>query len=413
VNRLAKLRERISNTPGLARDTIAVLVCLAVAGACGAYILGHQDWTPPWEDTFTFSAELDKAPAVRPESLQEVRIAGVKVGRITGAEPTDSGIARITMSIDPDQTVYENARVVVRTKSPLNVMYVTLDPGGPPAAPLEDGATLPMTQTARAIQPNEILDHLDSSARQGLTSLLNELDVALAGDPTDLGRSLEDTSAAMVSFQPVLDELETRRENLRNVVTAFSDIAAATGRDGERIATLTEATYDTLGALSARDEALAATLDELPGFTSQLDGSMRSVRRLTSVLNPTLDSLHDASDELPGSLHDLTGTVAAIRGFVRGAKPVIAKAQPILRDARPFVIDAHSALDALEPSVGYLPSATEQIVPWMEDLAAFVYQTSSAFSLYDANGGMGRANLNLDLTNPAGGLQPEGVPGED
>jgi len=413
VNRLAKLRERIRNTPGLARDTIAVIACLAVAGACGFYILGHQDWNPPWEDTFTFSAEIDKAPAVRPESLQEVRIAGVKVGRITGAEPTDSGIARITMSIDPDQTVYENARVIVRTKSPLNVMYVTLDPGGPPAQPLEDGATLPMTQTARAIQPNEILDHLDVSARQGLTSMLNELDVAMASDPTNLGRSLKDTSAAMASFQPVLDELETRRENLRNLVTAFSDIAAATGRDGERIATLTEATYDTLGAISARDEALAATLDELPGFTQQLDGSMRSVRRLTSELNPTLDSLHDASDELPGALHDLTGTVAAIRRFVRGAKPVIAKAEPILRDARPLVIDAHSALDALEPSVSYLPSATRQIVPWMEDLAAFVYQTSSAFSLYDANGGMGRANVNLDLTNPAGGLQPEGIPGED
>jgi len=413
VNRLAKLRERIRNTPGLARDTIAVIACLAVAGACGFYILGHQDWNPPWEDTFTFSAELDKAPAVRPESLQEVRIAGVKVGRITGAEPTDSGIARITMSIDPDQTVYENARVIVRTKSPLNVMYVTLDPGGPPAQPLEDGATLPMTQTARAIQPNEILDHLDVSARQGLTSMLNELDVAMASDPTNLGRSLKDTSAAMASFQPVLDELETRRENLRNLVTAFSDIAAATGRDGERIATLTEATYDTLGAISARDDALAATLDELPGFTQQLDGSMRSVRKLTSELNPTLDSLHDASDELPGALHDLTGTVAAIRSFVRGAKPVIAKAEPILRDARPLVIDAHSALDALEPSVSYLPSATRQIVPWMEDLAAFVYQTSSAFSLYDANGGMGRANVNLDLTNPAGGLQPEGIPGED
>lgn len=413
MNRIAKLRERISNTPGLARDTVSVIVCLVVAGACGLYIVGHQDWTPPWEETFTFSAEIDKAPAVRPESLQEVRIAGVKVGRITEAEPTDSGIARITMSIDPDQTVYENARVIVRTKSPLNVMYVTLDPGGPPADPLDDGATLPMTQTARAIQPNEILDHLDASAREGLTSLLNELDVAMAEDPTNLGHSLEDTSAAMASFQPVLDELETRRENLRNLVSAFSAIANASGRDGERIATLTEATYQTLGALAARDAELAATLDQLPGFTDQLAGSMRSVRQLTSELNPTLDGLQDASGELPGALDDLTGTVAAIREFVRGAKPVVAKAEPILQDARPLVVDAHQALDALAPSVGYLPSATQQIVRWMEDLAAFVYQTSSAFSLYDANGGMGRANVNLDLTNPSGGLQPEGIPGED
>lgn len=413
MNRFAKIKERIRNTPGLARDTAALAMCILLATACGSYILSHQDWNPPWTDQFTFSAELDKAPAVRPESLQEVRIAGVKVGRITAAEPTDSGIARITMSIDPDQTVYENARLVVRTKSPLNVMYVTLDPGGAPAEPLEEGGVLPMTQTARAIQPNEILDHLDASARKGLTSMLTQLDVAMAGDPTNLGRSLEDTSAAMASFQPVLDELETRRENLRNLVTAFSDIAGATGKDRERVAALTQATYDTLGAIAARDRHLAAALDELPGFTDQLGGSMRSVKRLTAVLNPTLDSLSDASEELPGAVDDLTGTVAAIRQFVRGAKPVIAKAEPLLRDARPLVIDARTTLTELQPSLSYLPAATRQIVPWMEDLAAFVYQTSSAFSLFDANGGMGRANVNLDLTNPAGGLQDEGIPGVD
>ena len=45
----------------------------------------------------------------------------------------------------------------------------------------------------------------------------------------------------------------------------------------------------------------------------------------------------------------------------------------------------------------------------MDDLAAFTYQTSSSFSLYDANGGMGRANLHVDLTNPTGGLADEGV----
>jgi phospholipid/cholesterol/gamma-HCH transport system substrate-binding protein len=411
MTRLSILAERMRNTPGLLRDSVALAVCIALAVVCSGYILAHQSWVAPWTDRYAFSAELDKAPAVRPESLQEVRIAGVSVGRITGAEPTDSGIAKITMSIDPDQTVYENARVMVRTKSPLNVMYVTLDPGGPPAAPLEEGGTIPMSQTARAVQPSEILDKLDERARFGLTSILNELDVAMASGPKNLGRSLTSTRDAMESFQPVLDQLELRRDNLRRLVTSFSEIATAAGHDGERLAELTQASHEALAAIAGRDDELAATLAELPGFTSELRDSMTSVDALSTELDPTLQELTRASEELPGALTDLTGTVGAIRQFVKGARPVVDQAQPILRDLRPFVGDARSALTDVRPTAGYLPSATERIVPWMEDLAAFVYQTSSAFSLFDANGGLGRANLNLDLTNPTGGLQGEGIPG--
>jgi len=41
-------------------------------------------------------------------------------------------------------------------------------------------------------------------------------------------------------------------------------------------------------------------------------------------------------------------------------------------------------------------------VPWLDDLSAFVYQTSSAFSLADVNGGLGRAQVNLKVDDPKG-----------
>lgn len=411
MSRLATAVGRMRNTPGLFRDVVSLTVCVVLGVACSGYILSHQQWQPPWHDSFEFSAEFDKAPAVRPESLQEVRIAGVQVGRISAAEPTDEGRAKVSFRIDGEHEVYQNARIVLRTKSPLNVMYATLDPGGPPAAPLEEGATIPITQTDRAIQSNEILDRLDTKARFGLTSLLNELDVAMASAPVNLGTSLTSTVGAMESFQPVLDELETRRANLRRLVTAFAGISQAIGDDDERLAVMTDATHRALRAVASRDTQLAAALAELPGFTGKLRDSMGSVDRLSGELDPTLRELTKASDELPDAIEDLTGTVGAIREFVDGAAPVVDRAGPIVRDLRPFVTDARAALQRLAPVAGYLPSATQRIVPWMEDLAAFVYQTSSSFSLYDANGGLGRANVNLDLTNPSGGLQDEGIPG--
>ncbi|GAB3077951.1 MlaD family protein [Nocardioides zeae] len=410
MSRITTAVERIRTTPGLLRDLSAVLVCLVLGISCGVYILAGQSWEKPWEERFTFAADFDKAPAVRPESLQEVRIAGVQVGRITDAEPTEAGTARVTMSIDPDQTVYENARVVIRTKSPLNVMYVTLDPGGPPAAPLERGAVIPVQQTDRAIQPNELLDNLDSRTRSALTSLLEEADVALTDAAVDLGPGLDATRGAMTSFQPVLELLDERREHLASIVSSFAVIAETAGEDDERLASLVASLDDTLAALAARDTELAASLASLPGFTESLGSSMTTVQTLTASLDPTLDDVVAAAAALPQATRELTGTVAAIRRFVAGAAPVIDKAGPVVADLRPVVPQLAAAATSLDTSVTrFLPSATERIVPWMDDLAAFVYQTSSSFSLYDANGGLGRANVTVDLTNPTGGLGDEGI----
>lgn len=406
---LATVGQRIKNTPGLLRDTSTLAVSVVLGLICAGYILSHQSWKAPWTDDFTFAAEFDRAPSVRPESLQEVRIAGVKVGRITDAKPTGNGLAKVTMSIDPDQRLYKNARVVIRTKSPLNVMYVTVDPGDSSAGRLPENAVIPVGQTDQAVQPSEILDKLDDRARAGLTSLLNETDVALAAGPGNLGDGLKSTGGAMRSWQPVLDEIALRRENLRNLVSALSGIAQAVGKDDERTADLTQAAQQTLAALASRDDELSAALDQLPGFTSEVQDSMKSVQTLTSQLDPTLRNLTKASGDLPDALKDLDGTVKAVRQFVNGAKPVIAKARPLLADLRPLAANLDDALADLRPVTADLPSATKRIVPWMEDLAAFVYQTSSSFSLYDANGGLGRANVNVDLTNPLGGLKDMGI----
>jgi phospholipid/cholesterol/gamma-HCH transport system substrate-binding protein len=407
--KLQTVTQRVKNTPGLLRDTSTLAISVVLGLICAGYILSHQSWSAPWQDDFTFAAEFDKAPAIRPESLQEVRIAGVKVGRITEAEPTGDGLARVTMSIDPDQRIYKNAHVVIRTKSPLNVMYVTVDPGDASAGELPEDAVIPIDQTDRAVQPNEVLDKLDDRARAGLTSLLNESDVALAAGPRNLGKGLRSTGGAMRSWQPVLDEIALRRENLSNLVSAMAGIANAVGEDDQRTADLTQAAQQTLGALAVRDDDLAASLRQLPGFADDVRDSMSSVETLTTQLDPTLRNLTKASEELPPALDDLDGSVRAIRQFVNGAKPVIKKARPLLADLRPLAVNLDNALGALRPVAADLPSATKRIVPWMEDLAAFVYQTSSSFSLYDANGGLGRANVNVDITNPLGGLKDMGI----
>lgn len=404
---VGRIWERIRNVPELGRSTAALAVLVAVALSCLGYIFTEYGWQPPWQDPYTVSAEFETVPGVRPESRQEVRIAGVTVGKIESAEPLPNGNARLEMSLEPGHTVYSNARAVLSSKAPINVMYIELDPGGPPGKPLPDGGTIPMSQTERPVQPYEVLNKLDERSRSALTSLINQADAAMADAPEQLPAGLNATRSAMSTFRPVLEQLQARRENIQHLVTSLAQISAAVGADDKRLASLAFSMERSLSVLAHRDKELGATLAQVPGFTQDLKLAMHSTSGLTKQLNPTLDGLHAASDRLPRALSRLSKTVDSAGELVDAARPVVRKAKPLVADLRPFATDVNHALADLAPVTAHLPSATQRIVPWMNDLAAFVYQTSSSFSISDTNGGMGRANFTFDVTNPTGGMAPE------
>lgn len=403
---MRKLRltwQRMRSVPGLKRDlallTVVVLVGVAVTG----YLLSKYHQVLPWSDRYEFAAEFDMAPAIQLASNQEVRIAGVPVGRIADAEPTDDGKARLKFSLEPGHQVFDNARLVVRSKSPLNVIYVALDPGGAPGKPLPDGGVIPDSQTERVLQPFELVDQLDSRAQAALSSLVEEADVALADAPRDLPGGLRATDATMASFRPVVEQLQKRRESLRRIVTSVARVSAAAGTDDKRLATLAASLEQTLSVIATRDKELGATLAELPGMTKVLRESMASTRELTDELTPALEQVHAATGKLPPALARLAETVDEAGSLVRAARPVVAKGKPVVADLRPLAGDLNGALGDLRPVVRTLPSATKRIVPWLDDLGAFVYQTSSSFSLADVNGGLGRAQVVFRVDNPTGG----------
>jgi phospholipid/cholesterol/gamma-HCH transport system substrate-binding protein len=96
--------------------------------------------------------------------------------------------------------------------------------------------------------------------------------------------------------------------------------------------------------------------------------------------------LHEASGALPGSLSNLQDTVDKLGDTVDAAKPFLDAARPVLRDLRPFVGDLRGALDDLEPTTHRLDTVTDQLIPYLPDLKAFMANTASVTSVRDANG---------------------------
>lgn len=399
---LRRTWERVRTVPGLGRDLAALAVVGTLGVGSGVYMLAHYGIRPPWQRQYVFSAYFTAAPGVTATNHQQVQIAGVPAGTITGAAPAPNGQAKLTLSLNPGTTVYRNARLVLDTQNPLNQMYVELDPGGPPAKALPAGGSLPVTQTQRPVQSYETLDHLNARTQAAITYLLNASDSALSDAPADLPADLQGLNQGAATYQPVLTALAARRQKIAALVTDLSEIASAAGDNDTRLTSLVNALQRTLGVLASRQSDLKAILADLPGFTSKLNAATHGVGQLAGQLNPTLQDLHDASGSLPPALRQFDTTVGQLGQTVDAAGPVVTRARPVVSELRPVAGDVNSSLTSLEPVTSHLGYVTVKAVPWMNDLAAFMYNDASMFSNYDVNGGVARGHLVNDPTDPTG-----------
>lgn len=389
--RAARTWQRIRTEPRLGRNVLMLVILVVLAGVSGVIILGHQgsgltNW--PWNNRFTFTAVFSDAAGVTPGQGQEVRMAGVQVGAIESASLTPDGKAALRLGIDPKYQIYGNATLVLRPKSPLNEMYIEVNPGGPPGMPLAAGGTIPVGQTDSPVTIDQVTQHLDQNTLQALTALIDEADVALTHAPASLASGLSATDQVARDLRPVAAALQQRRNTLAQLVSELSTISGTVGNNDQRLAQLATALQQTLQALGDQRSPLNSTLLQLPDLTNQLKQATDSVQALSGQLNPTLDDLRTATGTLPAALAQLNSTVATANTVIDKANPVVTAAGPVVTDLRPLVANLNAALPALRDISVVLNPLTAAVVPGLPDVNGFFYNTAAVTSLRDANGGL-------------------------
>lgn len=398
TSRLRVLWQRIRTEPRLGRNLLVLALILAMGLGAGGYILNNQGagvlaW--PWEDRLHFSAEFVEAPAIAPGQGHEVRIAGVPAGAIEAAEVTDDGAAEVELSVDREYTIYDNAQLVLRPKSPLNEMYVAIDPGGPPGEELTDGDTLSTENTKRPIQFDEVLGHLDDNTRDALATLIVETDTALASAPEELAGGLSASEQVLEELRPVVEALREREETLAELISALSTVSETVGGNDERLIAIADTLEQTLRSLGEQEGPLDESLRQLPGVTDSLTEAMGSVEQLSGELDPALRNVHDAAEPLQAALDDLDPALERADGVLERAAPVVERADPVVEDLRPAVENVRDALPDVNQITEHLDPVTADLMPYLEDLNAFVYNTNSVASVHDGSGPIVRGELQL------------------
>ena len=322
--------------PGRHRLPNAVFgLIIAVAIGIGTYFVFFG---VPIGGGFEVSAVVRNAPEVQPGS--KVRIAGVNVGKVAGTEPGPGTFATINFELDdPGLPLHRDATLKIRPRTFLEGgMFLDLKPGTPEEPVLDEGSTIPVSNTSVAVYLGHATADLRLATRTNLRHLFNAVAESLEGGSVE----------ALHDAQPY-------------VAPAFRAIAQfAEAAQGEKYGDLSagiEAAGVTSAALASRDAQLA---ELLTGFN-------RTVRALGSrgqELGQSLEELDGLLAEARPALADLNEFFPRARIFAAELRPSIRAAPETLRLALPFL---DQALGLLSPPE--LPALLVQADPAIRSLA--------------------------------------------
>ena len=395
-----------------ARDFAAVIGLVLIATVVTLVILTQQrlsfpDWVPGLgEDRFELKAEFSSAQAVVPGQGQTVNIAGIKVGDVSEVELED-GVAVVTMEVDNKYVplIHRDATMLLRPKTGLQDMTIELDPGEGSGG-VEEGETIPLSQTQPTVNTDQILASLDGDTRAFLTLLLQ-------GGAEGLGGRGRQLSAALKRFEPtgrdlakISSALKTRRANLRQVIHTFRLVSEELGNSDTRLADFVSSSNAALAAFAREEASIRESLQELPSALRETDAALESSDTLAQVLGPAANDLRPAARALAPALRQAQPFFretkdpirTQIRPFARDVQPAVGKlvrASNSLREATPPLKNTFSNLNGLLNALAYNPpgSAEEGYLFWVSWLN---HNGNAIFFTQDGEGALRHGIVLLD-----------------
>ncbi len=335
-------------------DFIAIVALLVIGVAVTGAVLSQQQYPyPDWipflgKDRFELKARFTTAQAVTPGQGQTVNIAGVEAGDVTKVE-LDNGEAVVTMSVDDKykSLIHDDATIVMRPRTGLQDITLEMDPGTK-GKPVEDGTTLPVSQTQPNVQPDQILATLDGDT-QGYLRLL------LQGGAQGLGGHGKELSAGLRRFEPFTRDvakinklLAKRRESIRGSIHNFRLVAEELGHNDKQVAEWVDASNAALRGFANQEASIRETLREAPSALGATQRALRSSNRFSLAAAP--------------SLRAQTSVARTLGPALKASRPFFRKTTgPIKKQIRPFTRKVQKPFRHLQQAANPLAATTKNL----------------------------------------------------
>ena len=280
----------------LRRSIVAETPLLVKLGLYGAACFVVFLWLVSAVGNVDFFAERDDYEAVLDDATglienDEVRIAGVESGRVTGID-VERGQAVVSFSLDDDIEISDTSQVGVRWRNVLGQKYLYVYPGEG-GETLEPGEQLPIEQAVPSADVGELLNALGP--------------VLTAIDPED----------ANAFVQAVSEGVSGNESQVRQLLTDAATVAETVGATDAEVGRIISNLDQLLGALAERDEALDSTITDLStlstGLAERNDVLEDVVVQFSQVQTQLNALLRENRGDLDGTIADLATIASVVR----------------------------------------------------------------------------------------------------
>ncbi len=238
----------------------------------------------------------------------EVRIAGVRVGKVTGVELAGDKV-RVQFRIKTDSRFGPQTHAEIKVKTLLGAMFLALQPRGP--GQLSEGATIPASRTRAAYDVVDAFTGLADRAGQidveQLGRALDTVAEATADTPEELRVALSGLSSLSANLAARDAQLNALLGNLRKV----SGVLASRDQD---IVALMKDSDTLLRALVARRDAVHRLLASTSRLSTELTATVQQTR---ADLTPALTNLKGVVDLLLKNQSELDSSLRLLAPFYR------------------------------------------------------------------------------------------------
>ena len=253
-------------------------------------------------NTYKLTAEFaDAAGLIRDN---EVRVAGIKVGRVTNVELARDRVI-VTLAITKGTEIPKEATAEISLKTILGTKFVVID-ATKPGALLKNGDKIPLAQTSIPFEIYQVAN----SAVDLLTDVdgkqLNEAFQALADVTADPNRNLART---LDGAAKVLGTLGGKRDAVDTLIKKGEQVLAALDESTPDIVKIIEHSNVVMEVLARRRSTVHALLRNTNRRAQQLGTLLRDKR---PELDTILEDLHATLKIVDASLGELQKALAIV-----------------------------------------------------------------------------------------------------
>jgi virulence factor Mce-like protein len=328
--------------PNRKRLVTIAAVALAIALVAGAVFLVRQTFFGPK----TITAYFPTATAIYPGD--EIRVSGVKVGKIDSIEPEGTQ-TKMILKVDNDVPVPAGAKAVIVAQNLVAARYVQLTPayrsGDGPT--MGDGGVIPSERTAVPVEWDDVKTQLmrlatDLGPKPGAPNGVSDTSInrfvdsaanALGGNGDKLRQTLAQLSGVARVFAEGSGNIVDVIKNLQIFVSALRDSKEQIVLFENRLATLSSVLNDNRSDLDAALKNLSVAIGEVQRFVAgtrnQTAEQIARLADLTQILVDHRLAFENVLHIVPNAIANFNNIYYPNGGSVTGAFSLVNFSNPV------------------------------------------------------------------------------------